>query len=486
MVSKHPSKHDLVTAYERGCPRAAYESMIDKTPPGLALRRIFVEGNAVDTLARDSIFSDGVTVTTPDVGQAAAETSALMADDSVVRINQATFVAPGGESTRLDAIVRSGEKWSHEEVKSGTDAKDKYVYDALVSTDRAKRAGLDVDEVRLVTVNSNWRLGDPPEALFQYTDITDRIQDPEMVGLLSRTYAALQNGKVPAASLVPGCWKCEYFPSCFGEIEYPITLLKRLGEARILALSQQGVVDIRNIPAVFDLTNGQRETINSALNGQEHVNRDLLEESLGGLDEPVRHLDFEWSGFAVPLHTDVAPWGAVTTQFSIHLEAQDGPEHTEYLSEAVGDGRRELAKRMIQELGEEGSIVVYSIGAEGGRIRDMASWFPDLADQLVAIENRLFDLEPLVKKCLIYPQFFGKSSLKVVLPVIVPGFGYDDLEVTGGEDALGAMNLMMRGQIPAERVPELRKQLLRYCERDTEATVRILQALREKVAGGGE
>jgi hypothetical protein len=198
----------------------------------------------------------------------------------------------------------------------------------------------------------------------------------------------------------------------------------------------------------------------------------------------VRHLDFEWSGFAVPLHTDVAPWGAVTTQFSIHLEAQGGLEHTEYLSEAEGDGRRELAERMIQELGEEGSIVVYSIGAERGRIRDMARWFPDLANQLVAIENRLFDLEPLVKKCLIYPQFFGKSSLKVVLPVIAPGFGYDDLEVTGGEDALGAMNLMMRGQIPAERVPELRKQLLRYCERDTEATARILKVLREKVARG--
>ena len=479
----HPSKHDLVTAYERCCPRAAYESMIDGTPPSLALRGIFVEGNVVDALARDSIFSDGVTVTTRDVGRAAAETSALMADDSVVRINQATFVAPGGESTRLDSIVRSGEKWSHEEVKSGTDAKDKYVYDALVSTDRAKRAGLNVDEVSLVTVNRNWRLGDSPEALFQYTDITDRIQDPRMVGLLSRTYAALQNGKVPAASLVHGCWKCEYFPSCFGEVEYPITLLKRLGDVRILALSQQGVVDIRNIPADFDLTNGQRETISSALNGQEHVNRNLLEESLGGLDEPVRHLDFEWSGFAVPLHTDVAPWGAVTTQFSIHLEAKDGLEHTDYLSESVGDGRRELAERMIQELGEEGSIVVYSIGAERSRIRDMARWFPDLADQLVAIENRLFDLKPLVEKCLIYPQFFGKSSLKVVLPVIVPGFGYDDLDIAGGRDAQGAMNLMMRGKIAAEEVPAMRERLLRYCQRDTEATARILQALRDMTAG---
>jgi len=481
----HPSKYNLVTAFERGCSRAAYESMIANASPNLALQRIFVEGNVVDALARDSIFSDGITVNTVDLGQAASETLALMANESVVRINQATFVAPGGESTRLDSIVRSGEKWSHEEVKSGTEVKDKYVFDALVSTDRAKRAGLNVDKVSLVTLNRNWRLGDHPVNLFQYTDITERIQGFEMVEFLSLTYSALQNAKVPTASLVSGCWKCEYFSSCFGEVEYPVTLLRRLGESRISELSQQGVVDIRNIPADFDLTNGQRETINSALNGQEHVNLDLLEELLGGLEEPVRHLDFEWASFAVPLHTNVAPWGAVTTQYSIHLEVNDGLEHAEYLSESEGDGRRELVEKMIQDVGEEGSIVVYSIAAERSRIRDMARLFPDLSNELSAIEMRLFDLQPLVKRCLIYPQFFGKSSLKLV-SLIVPGFGYDSLDIDNGEDAMGAMNLMIRGKIDAGNVPVLRERLLRYCERDTEATVRILQALLGMVQEGDE
>ena len=43
------------------------------------------------------------------------------------------------------------------------------------------------------------------------------------------------------------------------------------------------------------------------------------------------------------------------------------------------------------------------------------------------------------------------------------------------------MNLMMRGRVAEGDVPEMRERLLRYCERDTEATVRILQALREMV-----
>jgi hypothetical protein len=115
----------------------------------------------------------------------------------------------------------------------------------------------------------------------------------------------------------------------------------------------------------------------------------------------------------------------------------------------------------------------------------MARLFPDLSNELSAIEMRLFDLQPLVKRCLIYPQFFGKSSLKLV-SLIVPGFGYDSLDIDNGEDAMGAMNLMMRGKIDAGDVPVLRERLLRYCERDTEATVRILQALRGMVQEGDE
>ena len=174
--------------------------------------------------------------------------------------------------------------------------------------------------------------------------------------------------------------------------------------------------------------------------------------------------------------------GAVTTQYSIHVERDDEITHIEYLSESEGDGRRALAERMIEDLSDEGSIVVYSMAAERSRIREMASWFPDLSNELLAIENRLFDLHPLVKKCLSYPKFFGRSSLKIVQS-IVPGLDYDDLEIDNGEEAMGAMGLMMRGLVGPSDVANLRERLLRYCERDTEATVRVLRLLREIATG---
>ena len=154
------SKFALVTAHERGCARAAFEAMSDASPD-LQLRSIFEEGNVVDRMSQNSIFSGGTTVRNVRGEEASGATSALMADLSVGRINQATFVSPNGETTKLDSIERSGDKWDHDEVKSSLSAKDKHVFDALVSTDRARRAGLDVGEVRLVHLDSDWRLGEP-------------------------------------------------------------------------------------------------------------------------------------------------------------------------------------------------------------------------------------------------------------------------------------------------------------------------------------
>jgi len=476
-VANGISKFALVTAHERGCARAAFEAMSDASPD-LQLRSIFEEGNVVDRMSQNSIFSGGTTVRNVRGEEASGATSALMADLSVGRINQATFVTPNGETTKLDSIERSGDKWDHDEVKSSLSAKDKHVFDALVSTDRARRAGLGVGEVRLVHLDSDWRLGEPEADLFQVTDITERIEDPAMVGFLSDTYKALEKGTAPAASLVPGCWQCQYFSSCFGETRNPITELSRLGKARIAALSQLGVVDIRDIPAGFNLTDKQRAAADFAINSQAHVNEDSLAKALAGISEPVRHLDFEWVGFAVPVHEGVAPWEPVATQYSIHLETEEGLEHTDHLSEAEGDGRRELAESLIDALGDEGSIIVYHASAERSRIRDMARWFPDLEESLNSIADRLFDLLPVVRKNVLNPDFHGSTSLKVVAPILVPGFGYDDLDIAGGGDAQGAMNLMMRGKIAAEEVPAMRERLLRYCERDTEATAGILQALR--------
>jgi hypothetical protein len=472
-----PSKFALVQAYERGCARAAFEAM-RQGPPSLQLQARFAEGNIVDKKAQESIFSDGITVPFSRNKDAIDTTSTLMADAKVDRINQPTLRTPNGEVARLDSMERTAEGWNHEEVKSGLSVKDKHKFDALVSNDRALRAGVSIEDTSIVHLNRDWRQGDPDLDLFSTEDITGSMSDPEMVQFLADTTSKLMADSPPVAALVSGCWGCSHFSNCFGQTDNPITDLSKVKPEGIAELSGHGVVDVADIPPRFKLTKGQRAHVDLIRNGQPIVNQDGLRERLDEIQNPVRHLDFESASFAIPLHADVAPWGHVATQYSIHLESGGGLVHHEFLVEAEGDQRRALAERLIEDLGTEGSIVVWSVAYERGRIMDMAAWFPDLAPQLNAIEQRLYDLLPTVRANVKHPGFHNSYSLKSVAPVLVPGFGYDDLDIAGGGDAQGAMNLMMRGRIAAEEVPAIRERLLRYCERDTEATAGILQALR--------
>ena len=476
-----PSKFALVQAYERGCARAAFETM-GQGSPSLQLQARFAEGNIVDKKAQDTLFSDGITVPFSRNDDAIDTTSTLMADAKVDRINQPTLRTPNGEVARLDSMERTAEGWNHEEVKSGLSVKDKHKFDALVSTDRALRAGVSIEDTWLVHLNRKWRLGDPDLDLFSTEDITGSMSDPGMVQFLADTTSKLMADSPPAAALVSGCWGCPHFSNCFGQTDNPITDLSRVKQERIAELSGHGVVDIADIPPGSKLTGVQRAHVDLVRNGQPIVNQDGLRVRLDEIQNPVRHLDFESASFAIPLHADVAPWGHVATQYSMHLESEGGLVHHEFLVEAEGDQRRALAERLIRDLGTEGSIVVWSVAYERGRIRDMAAWFPDLAPQLNAIEQRLYDLLPTVRANVKHPGFHNSYSLKSVAPGLVPGFGYDDLDIAGGGDAQGAMNLMMRGRIAAEEVPVLRERLLRYCERDTEATAAVLQALRDMIA----
>src|SRR2546427_3323437 len=103
-----------------------------------------------------------------------------------------------------------------------------------------------------------------------------------------------------------------------------------------------------------------------------------------------------------------------------------------------------------------------------------------LAKELERIERRLVDLLPLVRNYVYHPDFGGSFSIKRTLPALVPGLSYADLKIREGETAtLELMRLLFSGdELPPGERAELREALLRYCERDTWAMVRMLEQLR--------
>jgi hypothetical protein len=78
-------------------------------------------------------------------------------------------------------------------------------------------------------------------------------------------------------------------------------------------------------------------------------------------------------------------------------------------------------------------------------------------------------------------HFGGSFSLRAVLPALVPELVYDDLEIQDGNSASTALEALLldADALGLSERQALRRDLLRYCERDTLAMVRIHERLRE-------
>jgi len=190
---------------------------------------------------------------------------------------------------------------------------------------------------------------------------------------------------------------------------------------------------------------------------------------------PRFYLDFETVGPAIPVWAGTRPYQTLPFQWSCHIERAPGVmEHAEFLDLSGEPPMRALAERMISSLETEGPILMYT-SYERRVIRGLAGMFPDLAGALDAIDDRLVDLHPVTRENYYHPDMLGSWSIKAVLPTIAPDMDYSQLE--GIQEGMGASLAYLEAIDPetsAQRIEEIRQNLLKYCKYDTEAMVRLL------------
>jgi len=388
----------------------------------------------------------------------------------------------GSVVARADALRRSGDGWTVLEVKAGKspedgDVKQEYLDDVAYTTCVASRSGLLVDRVVLVLLNRDYRLGGGKPLLVE-VDVTEAAirRADEIAAEAQAIAAAVQAEERPAPRLEFRCHDCEIFDTdCLGaEVPDPLFALPRLSRKRFEELRAYGRVS--HLPANAALTPPQARVAEVIRSGKARV-----EPGLRALDDvvwPARYLDFEAVSPFVPWFDGCAPFDTAPFQYSVHLLASPDadPEHKEYLAPTIGDWRRELTERLLEDLGEAGSIVAYS-SYERTCLSGLGRLFPALQLRVEAVCARLFDLERIFKDGYCHPGFAGSTSIKEVLPVMAEGLGYEHLGVGNGADAAGVFALMRVGKYPAADHEAWRRRLLEYCGLDTMAMVRVHQAL---------
>ena len=123
-------------------------------------------------------------------------------------------------------------------------------------------------------------------------------------------------------------------------------------------------------------------------------------------------------------------------------------------------------------MGTAGSIITYS-SFEKQIIEKLIPICPEFTEQLKAITDRIVDFEEILRLNYYDKRFHGRTSIKKVLPVMIPQMNYNELEIGEGGVALSAFAYMAMGLYSEEKIKETKQNLLKYCEQDTLALVKM-------------
>ena len=157
-------------------------------------------------------------------------------------------------------------------------------------------------------------------------------------------------------------------------------------------------------------------------------------------------------------------------------------DHREFLAIPNGDPRPDLIERLVDDMGASGNIVVHHAGFETNRIRELAAFSPAHGDVLLAMLSRIVDTEiPFKRYWYLHPGLQGRSSIKVVLPTLVPELSYEGMEIADGEAAAASFEDMFEGTVTGNAAEIVCENLIAYCRLDTMAMARIVETLRELV-----
>lgn len=352
------------------------------------------------------------------------------------------------------------------EVKSSTSVKDIYKDDIAYQYFVLTKLGFNVQKVSVVHINTSYvRKGDIElDKLFTIVDLTYESKSKflEVEQNIQNIRKFLENKTEPECKIGKHCsspYECDFWKYCAEIPENEFTVFDIANFRKSFDFYEKGLITFQQI---YDSKELEKKGKENYLQQVEFEVKDLkpaiqrseIKVFLQTLNYPLYFLDFETFNPAIPLYDNSRPYEKIPFQYSLHyMETENAKlKHTEFLGYPEKDPRRELAEL-----------------------------YPDLKEHLLNIHDNIKDLMIPFKQRLYYSkEMQGSYSIKFVLPALYPNeqsLNYDNLEdIHNGSDAMDIFAKM--SNMTNDEIEKNRKNLLRYCELDTFAMVKVLEKLR--------
>jgi hypothetical protein len=479
------------------CPKSLWLAINDpeRLPkPDESARFLMDQGQRIGELARLR-FPRGVLLPAESPRENSQRSERLL--ENRVPLFEAGFIHPSGKCyARADVLRPTGKKACDiVEVKSGTSVQEEYLHDVAFQRYCYTHAGLKIRNCSLLLVNTEYvRSGETdPVQLLREEDVTSAVArlEPTVQSNVERLLEVIDSKKCPEFGI--GEPFHEDGAGVHGDDsiwrEHPDSDILDLyrGGQQALALLASGVYRIRDIPKSVALKGKQIIQHAAHTSLRVHVDRKRIADFLKGLKYPLHFVDFETTfGTAIPLFDGTRPYQQVPFQFSIHVVESPGdkPRHLSFLSLDSKDPRRLLLEALTKAIGPDGHLVAYNQAFEKSRLAELAAYLPEYAEWIRDLDARFVDLLTPFREFAYYnPIQEGSASLKAVLPAIT-GRGYEGFEIANGGQAsmaylYAAFGTPGGGRPPPHALEKTRSALERYCGRDTEGMVWIVEKLSE-------
>ncbi|MDO8565119.1 MAG: DUF2779 domain-containing protein [bacterium] len=391
------------------------------------------------------------------------------------------------------------------EVKATNDIDKKtHFHDLAFQYNVLKRAGLNIASANLIHLNGEYvRKGELDlKQLFVIEDVTEKIKEmQEEVSAemkLALDYITEEKEPVgPCDCIYRGrSSHCTTFAYSNPNIpKYGIHDLARIGasKAKLTELIDSNIFELDQIPTGTKLSEIQENQLRTYLQDRPIISRENIAEELETLVFPLYFLDYETFPAAIPRFDGFSPYNQIPFQYSLHVldTPESEPTHVDFLYTGSDDPSQTFVESLQKNIGPVGSVIVWHKDFECGRNKELAIRVPDSQGFFEDVEKRIFDLEIIFKKQhYVHKDFKGSSSIKKVLPVLVPSLKYDELEIGEGGTAAERWNRLTtnppspeatdgqgNSQLTTEEKESIIKNLREYCKLDTYAMYAIWKAL---------
>ncbi len=451
------------------------------------LKKLIKDGYEVEEYFKQ-FFPLGVTVWSRKE-KAVEETKELIEQKKT--IFQATIETEDGTFAKID-VLEFNEKennWSLYEVKSGSSIKNdlfhNHIKDIAFQKIALEKSGLEIGKSFLVHLNKEYRRAGEIELekLFIFNEVSAKIDEiqKETEQEISQALELLKKDDIDLS----GC-ECLYQSSgqrcdCFKFFNPQVPAYSTghiFKKKKLRALIEDGIFDPIDVPDDLKMTDAQATKVELQKSGIPQIDKVAVDATLSELVYPLYFFDYETFGKPVPLLDGYKTSQQLVFQYSLHVLHKNGKlEHFEYLADKLEGATKGLVESMKANIGPVGSILVWYESFEKSRNCELMELHPEAKEFLEDMNERIFDLMKVFKKDYLHPEFNGSASIKKVLPVLVPELSYAELDVQNGTMAIEAWGRTIFEKVDKKEIEEIRRNLLKYCELDTLAMVKILEKI---------